>query len=168
MSLDIEQQLRIFFASAPQTQRHVVTMELGHSAMSKTYYLWREPVAGEITTEDGVHTVQPMAFQEKPAGSEVNLDQVFEIALDTVDIEDDFHAEMDRVPLDTTERVRCVLREYLSDDLTDAQATAVLQVESVAYKMGAATITALSPRLNKTSTGERYVTRDVPMLRSFL
>lgn len=168
MSLDIEQRLREFFASAPQTVHRIETLEISHSAMSKTYYLWREPFAGEITTEDGVQTAQPLNFQAKIAGSEGHLDQVFEIPLDTTDVEDDFRKEMDLVPLDTTERVRLVYREYLSDDLTDVLSRSVLQVESVVYSLGAAKITAVSPRLNVTSTGERYTPRDAPMLRDFL
>lgn len=168
MSLDLEHKLRVFFASAPQTVRNVATLEISHSAMSTTYYLWREPYAGTITTEDGARTVQPCNFEVKPAGTQAHLDQVFEIRLDTTDIDDAFRSEMDRVPLDTAERVRCVFREYLSDDLADPLSRAVLQVESVAYQIGAATITASSPRLNMTRTGEIYAPRDVPMLRSFL
>lgn len=168
MSLDLEQRLRVFFASAPQTIRQIPVLEISHSAMSKTYYLWREPYEGEITTEDGVRTVQPCNFEVKPAGSQAHLDQVYEIRLDTTDIEDDFRSEMDLIPLETTERIRCVFREYLSDDLTDVLARAVLQVESVSYALGAASISAVSPRLNITSTGERYTPRDVPMLRGFL
>lgn len=168
MSLDIEQRLREFFASAPQRIHRIETLEISHSSMTKTYYLWREPYTGEITTEDGVRTVQPLNFQAKIAGSETHLDQVFEIPLDTTDVEDDFRTEMERVPLDTTERVRLVYREYLSDDLTDVLTRAVLQVESVVYTLGAAKITAVSPRLNVTSTGERYTPRDAPMLREFL
>jgi hypothetical protein len=168
MSLDLEQRLRVFFASAQQTAHRVVTLEISHSAMSKTYYLWKEPFEGEITTEDGVRTVQPAPFDVKPAGTEANLDQVYEIHLDTTDIADDFQTEMDRVPLDTAERVRCVFREYLSDDLTDVLARGVLQIESVSYAVGAASINATSPRLNVLSTGEKYTTRDVPMLRAFI
>lgn len=168
MSLDIEQRLREFFASAPQRIHRIETLEISHSSMTKTYYLWREPYAGEITTEDGVRTVQPLNFQAKIAGSEGHLDQVFEIPLDTTDVENDFRTEMERVPLDTTERVRLVYREYLSDDLTDVLTRAVLQVESVVYSLGAAKITAVSPRLNINSTGERYTPRDAPMLRGFL
>lgn len=168
MSLDLEQRLRVFFASAPQTIRHIETLEISHSAMSQTFYLWREPYVGEITTEDGVRTVQPLNFEAKLAGTEKHLDQIYEIRLDTTDIEDEFRREMDGIPLETTERVRVVFRVYLSDDLTDMQARAVLQVETVSYALGAATITAVSPRLNVQRTGEVYSPRDVPMLRGFL
>jgi hypothetical protein len=168
MSLDIEQQLRVFFASAPQTVRRIETLEISHSAMSKVYHLWKQPYEGQITTEDGVRTVQPWPFEAKIAGSQAHLDQVFEIPVDTTDSEDTFRAEMDRVPLNTAERVRMVYREYLSSDLTDPLSRAVLQVESVVYALGVARITAVSPRLNVTRTGERYVPRDVPMLRNHL
>jgi len=61
-----------------------------------------------------------------------------------------------------------VYREYLSDDLQGPQAVAVLQIESITYMLGAAGISAVSPRLNITRTGELYVPRDIPMLRGFL
>lgn len=168
MSLDLEHQLRVFLASAPQNIRSIPTIELSHSAMTKVWRLWREPYAGEITTEEGVVQILPANLDIRLAGSEGNLDQKFDINLDTTDIADEFRREMDLIPLNTTEKVRAVYREYLSDDLTQAQTTAVLQVESVAYRIGAATLSAVSPRLNITRTGENYIPRDIPMLRSFL
>lgn len=168
MSLDIEQRLKVFFASAPQTVHKVDTLEISHSQMSKTYHLWREPVVGSFTTEDGVHDLQPCNFTVKPAGSEQNLDQVYEVRLDTTDIEDDFRMEMDRVPLNTAEHVKLIFREYLSDDMTDPLSRVELQMENVSYKLGVATMTAVTPRLNATRTGEVYNVRDVPMLRNFL
>lgn len=168
MSLDLEQQLREFFASAPQTKYRIDVLEISHSAMTKTYYLWREPFPGIVTTEDGVRTVEPMNFEVERAGSEQNLDQVYKIKVDTVDVQDEFNEQLDRIPLATTERIRLVLREYLSDDLTDMQTRAVLQVESVAHELGVAMITAASIRANVSRTGEIYAPRDVPMLRNFL
>lgn len=168
MSLDTEQKLRIFFASAPQVIHSIDTLEISHSQMTKAYYLWREPYAGEITTEDGAHEILPAPFTVKPAGTEQHLDQVYDIMLNVVDIEDEFREEMDRIPIDTKEFVRIVFREYLSDDLTDPLSRVVLQLETVNYKNGAASIRAITPRLNITRTGELYVVRDVPMLRSFL
>lgn len=168
MSLDLEQRLREFFASAPQTKHRIEVLEISHSTMSKTYYLAREPYPFDVTTEDGVRTVEPTNFQVQRAGSERHLDQVYTVKLDTTRVTDDFHAELDRVPLNTAERLRVVLREYLSDDLNHMQSRAVLQVESISHSLGAAVINAASPRFNVTSTGERYVPRDIPMLRNFL
>jgi hypothetical protein len=168
MSLDLEQQLREFFASAPQTKYRIEVVEISHSAMTKVYRLWREPFDGEVTTEDGLVPVQPMNFEIERAGSERHLDQVYKVRLDTVDVSDEFHGQLDRIPLNTEERIRIVLREYLSDDLADMQTRAVLQAESISHSLGAAVITAASPRLNVTRTGEIYAPRDVPMLRNFL
>lgn len=163
MSLDIEASLRAFLASAPQSVWLIPTLEISHSAMSQVFHLWREPYAG--TTSSG--TMQPCNFEVKLAGSAGHLDQVFDIRLDLVDIEDVFREEMDRIPINTTEKVVITYREYMSDNLSAVQSVAVLHVESVAYAVGAATISAVSPRLNITRTGEVYSMKDVPMLRGF-
>lgn len=165
---DLDHKLRVFLASAPQRGRSIQTIELSHSDLSSTWRLWREPTIGEITTEDGVVDVMPANLLLKLAGSESNLDQKYEINLDTVDADDMFRNEMDRIPLATNEKVRAVYREYLSTDLTEPLVTAVLQVESVGFKKGAATLSAVSPRLNITRTGELYAPRDIPMLRNFV
>lgn len=169
MSLSLEDRLRVFLASAPRNIRRIETIEISHSAMTQTFYLWREPYEGEITTEDGVRTVQPLNMEIKLAGDEGHLDQSFEIRIDTTDVEDEFREQMDLIPLDTLEKIRCVYREYLSDDLTEMVAgPAVLQVESISYQIGAALISAVTPKYSITRTGENYVPRDVPMLRSFI
>jgi hypothetical protein len=85
-----------------------------------------------------------------------------------VDIEDEFRQQLDRIPLDTDEKIIAVFREYLSDDLTTPQSVARLQVESITYSRGVAALSAVAPRLNVTRTGERYNYRDIPMLRGFL
>lgn len=169
MSLDLAARLRFVLASAPQSVRSIQTLQFSHSQMTQVFYLWREPYVGTVTTESGVVTVQPCNFSIKLAGTEQNLDQNFSITLDLVDIEDVFREQMDLIALDSLERVACVYREYLSDDLTTiAAGPATLQVETVSYQIGVATIKAMSPRLNVTSTGDIYSPRDCPTLRGFL
>lgn len=169
MSLDLEDQLKTFLASAPQNVRSIQTLELSHSAMTKTYYLWREPYAGSITLEDeSVVAVEPLNMEINLAGSEGHLDQRFDIALCTVDAEDEFRAQLDLIPIDTTEKIVAVYREYLSNDLTTPQVVGRLQVESIIYAQGAAKLSAVSPRLNITRTGTIYSYRDIPMLRGFI
>lgn len=169
MSLDLEQKLRVFFASAPQNVHPIQTLQISHSAMTKTYHLWREPYNGQTTLENGsVVDMEVVNMEIKLAGSQGHLDQRFDIALDLVDIDDEFREEMDRIPIDTQEKIQIVYREYLSDDLTEVQAQATLEAESVSYKKGGANIVAVSPRLNVTRTGELYTPRDVPMLRGFV
>lgn len=168
MSLDLEARLKVFLSSAPQTLHAIDTLQISHSAMTQTYYLWREPYPGAITTETGVQAVQPLNFEIKLAGSAGHLDQKYSIAIDTVSINDEFREQMDLIPINTLEKIKLVYRQYLSDDLTTPQATALLQVESISYKIGAALLSAVSPRLNVSRTGETYSPKDVPCLRGFL
>lgn len=164
MSLDLEARLRTFLASAPQTVHPIQTLQISHSAMSQVWHLWREPYVGTA----GGNVMQPCNIEIKLAGSPGHLDQKFDIRLDLTDIEDPFRAEMDRIPVATLEKIAVVYREYLSDDLINAQAAATLQVESISYAKGAANLSAVSPRYNITRTGELYAPRDIPMLRGFL
>lgn len=169
MSLDIDTRLKTFFASAPQTKYVFPVLQISHSAMSQVWYLWREATNGTLKTEIGA-TIHPVAanFSAQLAGTPAHLDQEFSFTINTVDIEDAFRAELGRIPIDTQEKIALVYREYLSDDLTFPTTVATLQVESLSFERGAATISAVSPRLNITRTGELYTPRDVPMLRGFL
>ena len=164
MSLDLESRLRVFLASAPQTVHAIQTLQISHSAMTQVWHLWREPYVGTA----GGFAMQPCNIEIKLAGSPGHLDQKFDIRIGLVDIEDVFRTELDRIPIATPEKIAVVYREYLSDDLAHAQATAALQVESISYTKGAATLSAISPRYNITRTGELYAPRDIPMLRGFL
>lgn len=168
MSLDLESRLRGFLASAPQNVWPIATLQIGHSAMSKTYQLWREPYAGVTSAAGVAMDMEPCNFEIKLAGSAGHLDQKFDIRLGLVGNEDEFREQLDRIPVDTAEKIRIVYREYLSDDLDEPQATAALEAESISYVIGAASISAVSPRLNVTRTGELYAPKDVPMLRGFL
>lgn len=169
MSLDLEERLKRFQASAPQTIREIEVLELSHSAMSKTYHLWKEPYAGQVTLETGaVVDVACINMEIRQAGSEAHLDQTFDISICTVDAEDEFRRELDAISLDTEERIIAIYRAYLSNDLTEPQAVGRLQVENISHAKGAAKIAAVSPRLNVTRTGELYSFREFPPLRGFI
>jgi len=171
MSVDISTRLRRFLASAPQAVWPIQTLEISHSAMSRVFYLWREPYPGEVMTEQGARvTMMPCNIETTLAGSQGHLDQKFDIRLGLIEVaeQDQFQEAMDRVPLATREKIRVVYREYLSDDLNAPQAVAVLQAESISYMLGAASISAVSPRLNVTRTGELYAPKEIPMLRGFI
>ena len=164
MSLDLESRLRVFFASAPQTIHPIQCLRISHSDMSRVWSIWREPYVGTA----GGFEMTPVNFEVKLAGSTGHLDQKFDIRLGLVDIENEFRNELDSIPVDTQEKIAVVYLEYLSDDLVNAQATATLQVETISYVKGAANISAVSPRLNISRTGELYAPKDIPMLRGFL
>ncbi|MFZ3193754.1 MAG: hypothetical protein WA154_11195 [Moraxellaceae bacterium] len=170
MSLDLEAALREFLASAPQTKYAIQQVSISHSAMTQAYHLWTEPFAGTVSDELGAPLTVSGAnnIAIKTPGSPDHLDQSFEITLSTVDSSNTFRDEMALIPLDTTEQILVVYREYLSDDLTEPMATVQLQVETIAYNRGAAVITAVSPRLNLTRTGELYTLKRFPTLRGLL
>ncbi len=166
--LDLEGRLKIFFASAPQNIRPIQMISISHSKMPKVYYLWKEPYVGSVTIDSTtVVQVLPLNLEIKLAGSGNDLDQRFEIRISTVDIENDFRNALDIIPINTLEKIKIVYREYLSDDLTSEQAKSTLQVESISYVIGGASITAVSPRLNVSRTGELYNNKDIPMMRGF-
>lgn len=167
--ISLEEKLKIFFASAPQNIHSIQVLEISHSMMPKTYYVWREPRVDQIKINGStIVTVTPLNIEIKLAGTFNNLDQKFEISIDTVDIENEFRDALDSIPIDTLEKIKIVYREYLSNDLNTEQAKATLQAESITYAIGSANISAVSTRLNINRTGELYSTKDVPMLRGFL
>ena len=169
MAIDLEQQLKEFLASAPQNKHIIQVIEISHSAMTKTYYLWREPYTGSITLDnDSVVTVEPVNISITLPETNQTLDQAFTFNIDTVNVNDEFRDELDLIPIDTNEKIVIVYREYLSDNLTEPQATVTLQTESIAYNKGVATMSAVSPRFNITRTGELYTYKRFPMLRGFL
>lgn len=169
MALDLETRLRRYLVSAPQNIYPIVVLSFSHSAMSKTWHLWREPYTGAVTIEGGIVVpVEPANIAPVIAGTPADLDQAYKIALDTTDISDAFQEELDRIPLNTAEFMRLVYREYLSDDLTAPQASVQLEVLSTTLERGTAGIVAHSPRFNVNRTGELYAPREVPMLRAFV
>jgi len=169
MSLDIEARLREFLASAPQTIYMIEVISIAHSDLTQTYHLWREPSNGGVVDEDdNVLSVRSTNFTVALAGSPDNLDQKFTVNIDTTDPENLLRKELDRIPLETTEKILLTYRAYLSDDLTEPQAVQVLQVESITYNRGVATLSAIAPKLNVNRTGELYTFGRFPMLRGFL
>ena len=168
MSLDLETALRTFLASAPQTVHPIPTLQISHSAMSQVFNIWREPYTGTTSADGFTFAMEPVNFEVKLAGSPGHLDQKFSISISTVDIENEMRNQLDAIPVNTTEKIRIVYREFLSDQLDSPQATATLQAESISYVKGAANIIAVSPRYNVTRTGELFSPKEIPMLRGFL
>ena len=168
MSLDLAARLRVFLASAPQTVHAVQTIEISHSAMTQAWCLWREPYAGTTYADGVAKAMIACNIDIKLASSQGNLDQKFSISISTVDPANTLRNQLDRIPVATAEKIQIVYREYLSDDLTAPQATAVLQGESISYTRGAATFLAVSPRFSMLRTGAVYSPRDFEMLRGFL
>lgn len=170
MSLDLEYELRRFLASAPQTRYIIQQVSLSHSAMPAALHLWTQPFTGSVVTEDDETLAVTGAdnLSIRPPGSPVHLDQALDITLSTVDAGDTFRRALDAIPLDTTERIAVVYREYLSNDLTAPMAHVRMQVEAIVYNRGAASISAVAPRLNVNRTGELYTLKRFGTLRAFV
>ena len=169
MSIDIEQQLREFLASAPQTKYMIEVVSISHSSLTQTYHLWKEPASGAVVDENSnTLVVQSTNLNVALAGTPDNLDQKFNVSIDTTDADNVLRKELDRIALNTTEKIVLTYRAYLSDDLTEPQAVQRLQVESITYTRGVASLSAVAPKLNVTRTGELYTFSRFPMLRGFL
>lgn len=168
MSITLSQALEEFLTNAPARLRSVPVLSFSHSSLSQVWYLWIERKAGTVALENGSQVpVLPCNMKIELAGSEGNLDQEFSISIDTLGTPR-FRDEMDRVPIGTSEKVQMTYREYLSDSLLDGpQAEVSLQIESITWEIGVATISAVSPRLKTSRTGELYSPKQIPMLRGF-
>ena len=171
--IDLEQKLKVFLASSPSRLRRVETLQITHPSFTGQWHLWNEPYVGVTKYYDDNDVLQtanmiPLNFKVNKGGSEANLDQKLSITIDLVDSEDEFRTQMGLISLDNTVPIYIWFREYLSDDLNSPQSDLKVQVESVSYQRGVATLQAVAPRLNVTRTGETYNAKDVPMLRGFL
>ena len=167
MALDIDTRLKEFFASNPPGKYSIYTLAIAHSALSKVFRFWNQPGIGCLDVEGVLEEHRSVNFEVKQAGTNKNLDQIFKIALDVVDSQDELRAELDRIPLDTKEKIVIVFREFLYPVLDTPCGIARLQAESLSYIKGAANVNAVSPRYRMLRTGEVYSPKDIPMLRGF-
>ncbi|CAN5651883.1 hypothetical protein BH10PSE18_BH10PSE18_15310 [soil metagenome] len=168
MAEDLEAELRRVLVTAPQDVWIIPVISYSHPDMSKVWHLWNQPYEDHITLEGGSIVLAEIAnLQPELAGTPANLDQSYKVALDITDINDKFHEELDRIPLNTTVPMQMVYREYLSNDLTIVQASVPLEVITCTTSPGTAGIVANAPRFNVSRTGETYTTRDIPMMRGF-
>ena len=166
--LDIEERLRVFWASNPRKAYRVFVLRIYHSSMTQPYYLWREPFVGTVTLPViGSVSVTPANIRATVSGSETDLDQGISISISTVKTMAVLRTELDRISLGA-EDIQMNYYEYLSDDLITCLSQVKLQVESLSMQRGLATFSAVSPRLNKTRTGVVYTPKDYPTLRGFL
>lgn len=166
--LSLEEKLKIFWVTSPQNKRAIPTIQLGHSQMSRTYYLWPEPYTSTINTGSGTVTVEPANFTAKLADTANNLDQKYTITLELIDSQDIFRNELDRISVNTSEKILLTYREYLSDNLNAPQAQVTLTVATVAFTVDGAQFECTVPKYNKQSTGELYTPFGIPLLRGFL
>ena len=167
MAIDIDERLKRHWASNAPGEYTIFTLAIAHSDLSQVFRFWNQPGIGWLDVEGTLMEHRSVNFQVEQAGTNSNLDQLFKIAVDVVDSQDELRDELDRIPLDTKEKIVVVFREFLYPVLDVPCGIARLQAESLSYVKGAANVNAVSPRYNMLRTGEIYSPKDVPMLRAF-
>lgn len=167
MAIDIDDRMKRYWASNAPGEYVIVTLAIAHSALSKTFRFWNQPGVGWLDVEGTLMEHRSVNFQVEQNGTNANLDQIFKIAVDVVDSQDELREELDRIPLDTKERILVVYRTFLYPVLDVPTAVARLQAESLSYVKGAANVSAVSPRYNMLRTGETYNPREIPMMLGF-
>ena len=89
-------------------------------------------------------------------GTPDNLDQKFTVNIDTTDPDNLLRKVRQNTFRHHRKKQLLTYRAYLSDDLTGTSSGAGVQVESIAYNRGTATISAIAPKLNVNRAGELY------------
>ncbi|ETF00933.1 hypothetical protein W822_19980 [Advenella kashmirensis W13003] len=167
MALDIDDRMKRYWASNPPDEYPIYTLAIAHSDLSKVFRFWNQPGVGWLDVEGTLMEHRSVNFQIEQNGTNSNLDQLFRIAVDVVDSQDELREELDSIPLTTKERIVIVYRSFLYPVLDAPTGLARLQAESLTYVKGAANVNAVSPRYNLLRTGEVYSPREIPMLRGF-
>ena len=167
MAIDIDDRLKRYLASNPTGEYPIYTLAIQHPDLSQVFRFWNQPGVGMLDVEGALMEHRSCNFFIERAGTNANLDQIFSIDIDAVDSQDEFRAELDRIPLDTKQRIVIVYREFLYPVLDAPCGIARLQSESLTYTKGAVRISAVSPRYNTLRTGEVYGPKEIPMLRGF-
>jgi len=166
--MSLKEELRVWLASAPQVVRRIVTVQIAHSNMTKTYYCCNNGYPITAWADGEMREHEATNFLIELAKTENNLDQDYTMSFDLTDRQDEFRKELKRIPMNSEEMIQVTLREFLSTDLTMPVSEVALNVEQIAFTRGAASFSLASPRLNKTSTGRTYSPRYISSIRGFL
>ena len=152
---------KILLSSQPEGDRYYELLIISHSAMSQTYNLVIDsvPLAALSGTLFTPANVKP----SKPINSN-DLDQTSSFSIGDIDnVLDD---ELDRIPLDTTEKIICRSVVVLSEDLNTPVEDISFFVDSVPQQKGVFTIKSSVTDLNMQQTGEAMTLTRLPALRA--
>jgi hypothetical protein len=151
---------KILLSSQPENDRYYELLTISHSAMSKVYNLVVDSVS---LVSNGV-TFEPANIKpERPVNSN-DLDQIASFSIGDIDnVLDD---EMDRIPLDTTEKIICRSMLVLSTDLDTLVEDISFFVDTVPQQKGVFTIKSSVTDLNALQTGEAMTLTRLPALRA--
>ena len=162
----LEDDLRVLLNTYPAGEYMIETIEISHPLFSKIYYLTREPAGIAAALED----MQVVDFigtniDIKLNSTKSDLDQNFSFTMP--DLDNALDDELDRIPLDDTDKIVIKYRVYINTDLSGpAQGPVLLEALSVSQEKGIFTISAGAPQLNWNKTGIIYDYETFPMLRA--
>jgi len=162
----LEDDLRVLLNTYPAGEYMIETIEISHPLFSKVYYLTREP-AGIIATLEDMQVVNFVGtnIDIKLNSTKSDLDQNFSFTMP--DLNNELDDELDRIPLDDSDKIVIKYRVYINTDLSGpAQGPVLLEALSVSQEKGIFTISAGAPQLNWNKTGIIYDYDTFPMLRA--
>ena len=162
------EELRVYLASAPQRKHKIVTIQIYHPNMTKTYYTCNEPYPITAMANGEMREHEVTGYLLELASSDGTLDQNYTLSFDMVDRENEFREQLALIPLPTKTMVEFTIREFLSDRLDDPLSEVVVRAATISYTRGAASFALESPRITRTSTGRVYTPRDISSMRGFL
>lgn len=164
--MSLEDQLRVLLSTYPAGEYEIETIEISHPLFSKIYYLTKEPAGITATLETSAQVLfEGTNIQIDLNSTKSDLDQNFSFTLP--DLNNALDDELDRVPLDNTDKILIKYRTYINTDLSaPASGPANLEALAVNQENGVFTISAGAPQLNWNKTGIVYDYDTFPMLRA--
>lgn len=160
-----------YFLSSPANVAYLETLEISHSAFSKTYWIVRNDTQGLTATLEDEYTEIEFEYYPvriKPSGESDDLDRA--LSLTFGDLGDVLSTEFNNVKAANAfeEKPQVTYRAYRSDDLTKPLTVVQLEASNFAFSREGSTFDARAPYLNVKKTGEVYSFNRFPMLRGFI
>ena len=152
---------KILLSSQPENERYYELLIISHSAMSQTYNLVIDSVP--LTALSGTVFSPANINPSKPVNSN-DLDQTSSFSIG--DVDNALDDELDRIPLDTAEKIVCRTVVVLASDLDTAVEDISFYVDSIPQQKGVFTIKSSVTDLNMQKTGEAMTLTRLPALRA--
>lgn len=161
-----------YFLNSRTSIVQLETVEISHSAFSKTYRIVRNATKGITAIIEGGGTAVFDYYPMKLSPQHARDDLDHGITVTFGDLGEILPLELDRVmnaPGGMEEKPVVIYRVYRSDDLTfPLYGPLKLEVEAFSFDRYGSTFEAKAPAVNYTRTGEIYSLTRFPGLRGFL
>jgi hypothetical protein len=143
--MPISDELKRIYASNPDGQRYIETLEFYHTAFSRYYYLTNDNEQWEFLLEDmSTQVFQCVPFQLRLPVKDDSGRQDLQIAISNIGLE--MVAELNAASAAPRSPIQCVYRVYLNQPLTQPQNNPPLKMTILQVDMSVDTITAVATR----------------------